>query len=286
MNPFAGKVAVVTGAGSGIGAALADELSRRGARLALSDVNETAVRGVAAELAGRGTPVHVSALDVADRDAVERYAAEVAADYGVVHQLYNNAGIAGIADTVLDTSYAEFERIINVNLWGVIHGTKAFLPHLIDSGDGHLVNVSSLNGYMAQPGLSSYCTTKFAVRGFTESVRCDLMAAGHPVGVTVVHPGGVKTNIVTAAFDEVQRAGTAGQRDREVLERYNDTLLTMPPARAARIILDGVAAKKPRVLVGNDARAVDILVRLLPGSYPKLVNRFFGKVLPAALTPR
>src|SRR6476469_7426535 len=168
MSSVRGKVAVVTGAGSGIGRALASELAARGARLALSDVDEAGLAETAELASAAGADVHTQRVDVSDRAAVEAYASTVAAHFGVVHQIYNNAGIA-FARPLLETTYEDYDRVLGVNLWGVIHGTKAFLPHLVESGDGHVVNVSSLNGYMAQDRMSHYCTSKFAVRGFTEA---------------------------------------------------------------------------------------------------------------------
>jgi NAD(P)-dependent dehydrogenase (short-subunit alcohol dehydrogenase family) len=273
MSGFSGKVCAVTGAGSGIGRALALELARRGARPALADVDGASLAETARLLGG--TEAHLATVDVGDREAVHAWAEETAAHHGgVVHQLYNNAGIA-FSRSVEESDYSDYERVFAVNLWGVIHGTKAFLPHLVASGDGHLVNVSSLNGYMAQPGLTHYCTTKFAVRGFTEAVRADMLAAGHRVGVTSVHPGGIRTNIADAAMASAKLLGLphtdADERRRQL---YNEKLLRMDPAQAARIILDGVERGRPRVLVGHDARVVDAMVRLLPGSYPKLVARF------------
>jgi short-subunit dehydrogenase len=203
---------------------------------------------------------------------MQTYASSVAAHYGVVHQIYNNAGVAGGAAPVIDCDYDTYERIVAINLWGVIHGTKEFLPYLIESGDGHVVNISSLNGIMAQASMSAYCTTKFAVRGFTESLRAEMLSAGHPVHVTLVHPGGIKTNIATAAITEAERAGkeiTEDQRQRA--EAYNKKLLKMSPERAARIILAGVQANRSRVLVGRDAKGVDVLVRLAPRYYSRLV---------------
>ncbi|WP_299565097.1 SDR family oxidoreductase [uncultured Mycolicibacterium sp.] len=289
MSSFTDKVAVVTGAASGIGAALAVELAERGTRLAVSDVDEVGLQATADAARRRGVAVHTARLDVADRDAVTAYADAVREHYGVVHQLYNNAGIALDSGSVLAAEHAGYERILGVNLWGVIHGTKAFLPHLIASGDGHLVNISSINGIFAQSCSSGYCTTKFAVRGFTESVRVDMLAAGHPVRVTVVHPGGVRTNIANAALSNAAAVGaTPTARDRRRVEIYNTKLLRMPPQRAARIILDGVAAGRPRVLVGADAKLLDLLVRLMPGTAPRfaawLDRRTFGPVtddLPA-----
>ncbi len=271
MSAVRGKVCAVTGAGSGIGRALALGLARRGARLALCDVDEAGLAATAEQARAGGAPdVHTQRLDVSDREAVEAWAAAVVAHFGVAHQIYNNAGIAH-SHTVLESDYVEYDRVLGVNLWGVIHGTKAFLPHLIASGDGHVVNVSSLNGYLAQNEMSHYCTSKFAVRGFTETLRVEMLAAGHRVGVTVVHPGGIKTNIATAALDSARTFGmevTQEHEDRRKL--YNEKLLKMDPAQAAEIVIAGVEAGKSRVLVGNDARAVDVLVRLLPARYPKV----------------
>jgi NAD(P)-dependent dehydrogenase (short-subunit alcohol dehydrogenase family) len=270
VSAVAGKVCVVTGAGSGIGRALAIELAGRGARLAVSDVDTTGLEETVALL---GDDVHAQRLDVSDRNAVEAYATAVAAEFGVVHQIYNNAGVAH-SRPVVDSSYAEYERVLDVNLWGVIHGTKAFLAHLIASGAGHVVNVSSLNGYLAQPDMTHYCTSKFAVRGFTESLRAEMLAAGHPVGVTVVHPGGIKTNIATRALQAAKAEGLPVTAEDEARKRfYEEKLLRMPAAKAALIIVDGVEADRFRVRVGNDAKFVDRLVRLLPSGHAKLVLR-------------
>jgi NAD(P)-dependent dehydrogenase (short-subunit alcohol dehydrogenase family) len=274
MSSVHGKVAVVTGAGSGIGRALAFELAKRGARLALSDIDELGLSETADRAKALGAEVHTARLDVGDRAAVLAYAEEVAGHFGVVHQVYNNAGISGGGRTVLDSEWEVYDRVLRVNLFGVIHGTKAFLPHLLASGDGHVVNVSSLNGYLAQPSLSAYCTSKFGVRGFTETLRGEVLAAGHPVQVSVVHPGGVKTNIANASLREAEELGlevTEEQRAR--LRTYNEKLLRMPAEEAATIIVDGVEAGRPRILVGNDAKAIDRLVRFLPRLYPRLLVR-------------
>jgi short-subunit dehydrogenase len=273
MSSVRGKVAVVTGAGSGIGRQLALDLAERGARLALSDVDERGLGETADRAGALGAEVHTARLDVSDRAAVEAYATAVAAHSGVVHQVYNNAGVAG-GGTVLDSEWAEYERILSINLFGVIHGTKAFLPHLVASGDGHVVNVSSLNGIMGQGRMTAYCASKFGVRGFTESLRAELLAAGHPVQVTVVHPGGVRTNIANAAFEHARTRGIETTPADEARRRvYEEKLLRMPPEQAARIVVDAVEAGKPRVLVGNDAKAVDLLVRLAPRLYPVLAAR-------------
>jgi NAD(P)-dependent dehydrogenase (short-subunit alcohol dehydrogenase family) len=281
MSVVRGKVAVVTGAGSGIGRALAIELASRGARLALSDVNEAALAETVSALSRiGGAAVYAAPLDVGDRASVRAYAASVLEHYGVAHQLYNNAGIAGFGP-ILETTYEDYERVLRVNLWGVIHGTKEFLPHLVASEDGHLVNISSLNGFMGQAGLSAYCASKFAVRGFTESVRVEMMLAGHRMRVSVVHPGGVKTNIASAALSAAaalrpERAAREAKRAKV----YNEKLFKTSAEQAAKTIVNGVESNKERILVGSDATMADVAVRLLPSIYPRLAaaweRRMFG----------
>ena len=273
MSKVRDKVCVVTGAGSGIGRELALGLARRGARaVAISDINDTGLAETAqlieAELPG--VAVHDAHLDVSDREAFIAYAETIATEFGVVHQVYNNAGIAS-GKTVLDASFLVYDKVIGINLFGVIHGTKVFLPHLIASGDGHVTNISSLNGYMAQDELSAYCATKFGVRGFTEALRIEMLRDKLPVKVTVVHPGGVKTNIASAGLQHAEALGyEVTDHERRRVQAYNDKLLRMPPAEAARIILDGVERDKARVLVGNDARLVDLIVRSFPVSYTRV----------------
>lgn len=274
MTSFLGKVAVVTGAGSGIGRALALGLARRGAHLALCDVDEVGVASTAERCGVLGVEVHTHHLDVSDRAAVLAYVEVVRARYDQVHQVYNNAGIGGAAGTVLESDWDAYARVLEVNLTGVINVTKAFLPALLASGDGHVVNISSLNGFLAQAEGSAYCASKFGVRGFSEALRAELKLARAPVEVSVVHPGGVRTNIATAALQEGEARGvepTARQRARA--RGYNERLLTMPPAKAADIILRGVAAKRARILVGRDAWVSDVLVRLVPSAAPVLASR-------------
>lgn len=233
---------------------------------------------------GGSTDTHAAALDVSDREAFAGYASEVAAHFGQVHQVYNNAGIADNGP-VTDFDYDRYERIMNVNFWGVINGTKEFLPHLIASGDGHIINVSSLNGIMAQEGLSAYCSSKFAVRGFTESIAFDLKAEGHPVRTTVVHPGGIRTGIADSALKWARETGQEVTAEHEERTRfYNEKLLKMDPGRAAEIVVDGVESNNPRVLVGNDAKLIDALVRLMPRRWPAafgLLQKRFEKELEA-----
>jgi NAD(P)-dependent dehydrogenase (short-subunit alcohol dehydrogenase family) len=272
LSAFAGKVAVITGAGSGIGRALALELARRGARLAVSDIDEQGLAETGRALELLGAEVHSQRLDVSDRQAIHEYAGVVAGHFGIVHQVYNNAGVA-LSRAVTEADYSVYEHVLSVNLWGVIHGTKAFLPHLIASGGGQVVNISSLNGYFAEGGLSAYCTSKFAVRGFTESLRSELLRGHQPVKVTCVHPGGIKTDIANNAMAEAQRRGwQVTDADRARLKIYNEKLLRMDPAQAATIILDGVQRGRARIRVGNDAVLLDLLVRSLPASYPRVAS--------------
>lgn len=198
MSEFAGKVAVITGAGSGIGRALALELARRGARLALSDVDTVGLEETARRARDLGAEVKADHLDVTQREAVLDYADAVAAHFGQVNQIYNNAGIAYHGEFER-SEFKDIERIMDVDFWGVVNGTKAFLPHVVASGDGHIVNVSSLFGLLSIPGQSAYNSAKFAVRGFTESLRQEMLIAGHPVKVSCVHPGGIKTAIARNA---------------------------------------------------------------------------------------
>jgi NAD(P)-dependent dehydrogenase (short-subunit alcohol dehydrogenase family) len=271
MSLIAGKVVAITGAGSGIGRAVAIELARRGARgAAISDVDETGLAETERQLEPFGAEVLSTAVDVSERAAVEAWAAAVAERFGIVHQIYNNAGIAS-GHTILESQWAEYEKVIAINLWGVIYGTKAFLPHVIASRDGHVINTSSLNGYFAQTKLSAYVTTKFAVRGFTETLRAEMLSARAPVQVSVVHPGGVKTAIASNALERAAEIGIEPtEADRKRAATYNAKLLKMDPAQAARIICDGVEKNRPRIRVGNDAKAVDLLVRLFPSAYPRL----------------
>ncbi|MEU8900637.1 SDR family NAD(P)-dependent oxidoreductase [Nocardia sp. NPDC048505] len=271
MSEFVGKTAVVTGAGSGIGQALARQLAASGARLALSDIDEVGLAATVQQVRDLGGEVRAETLDVRDRAAVTAYADRVAAQFGAVHLVINNAGISFTGE-VLDTEFADLERVLAVNFWGVAHGSKAFLPHLIASGDGHLVNISSVFGLVAFPGQSAYSAAKFAVRGYTEALRMELRAAGHPVRVTCVCPGGVKTAIV-------RNSDAAAGIDVDVLAAAFDRDPGVSPVAAARTILAGVRAGRARVLVGKDAWLLDLIQRVLGSGYQRVVGPEGGKLL-------
>lgn len=272
MSGFRGKVAAITGAGSGIGRALALELAARGARLALADWDEDGLRESESLLEARGAEVVASRVDVSDRVSVAEFATQTAQRFGSVHQIYNNAGISGNGRTILDNDYAAIERVLAVNLWGVIHGTREFLPHLIASRDGHVINTSSAYGIAASPHDGPYSASKFAVRGFTEALRCEMLLAHHPVAVTVVHPAGVRTKIARSAWrtEDVTQFSEEEKRRADV---YEQKLLTADPSDVARQILAGVEKRRGRVLVAG-AQGIDRLVRLLPEQYPKFVVQF------------
>src|ERR1700731_1909248 len=232
MEGFAGKVAVVTGAGSGVGQALAIELGRSGAKLAISDVDAEGLAQTEEQLKAIGAPVKTDRLDVTEREAFLAYAEAVNEHFGKVNQIYNNAGIAFTGDIEV-SQFKDIERVMDVDYWGVVNGTKAFLPHLIASGDGHVINVSSVFGLFSVPGQAAYNAAKFAVRGFTEALRQEMMAAGHPGKVTTVHPGGIKTNIAR------NMTAVEGLEVSELAQAF-DKLARTSPQKAARIILDGV----------------------------------------------
>lgn len=273
MKTLDGKVVVITGAGSGIGRALAVEGGRRGARVAVSDIDPDGLAETV-RLLGKtlAREVRADQLDVADRQAFAAYAGEVAEHFGRVDAVVNNAGVSH-SGPVTELEYADFDWIMGINFWGVVHGTQEFLPHLIASGDGHLVNISSLFGLVSMPGQATYNAAKYAVRGYTEAVREDMLVAGHPVTVTCVHPGGIKTGIA--------RNGrvTRGQDKDRLVATFDEKLATMSPERAAAIIVSGMLAGKARVLVGLDAHAVHTIGKVLGSRYQDLFARLSTRVV-------
>jgi NADP-dependent 3-hydroxy acid dehydrogenase YdfG len=273
MQGFAGKVAVVTGAGSGIGQALAIRLGRSGASLAISDVDTDGLAVTEQRLQSLGVPVRADRLDVTERERFLLYADQIRDHFGKVNQIYNNAGI-GFSGDIDITPFKDIERVMDVDYWGVVNGTKAFLPHLIASGDGHVINISSIFGLFSMPGQAGYNSAKFAVRGFTEALRMEMILAKHPVKVTTVHPGGIKTAIARnmTAAEGVDQASMA--------RMFDTKLARTSPEKAAQIILDGVARNKAKVLVGTDAAIADIFVRVTGSGYQRVLTALSSRFLP------
>ena len=271
MKSFESKVAAITGAASGIGRELAIELARRKCHVAVSDINEDGLQQTVDQARPFGVRVTSHTVDVADREAVYAWANQVTSDHGQVNLIFNNAGVA-LGSTVEKMSYEDFEWLMGINFWGVVHGTKAFLPHLKASGEGHVINVSSVFGLAGIPSQSAYNSAKFAVRGFTESLRQELEIMECGVSATSVHPGGIKTGIARSSrMDSSVR--DLGIDDTTAKEKFEKGFITAPD-KAARVILAGVRANKRRVLIGPDARVYDWMVRLLPSGYQSIAKRY------------
>ena len=278
MTAIPGSAAAITGAASGIGRALALELAARGCDLALADRDEAGLQTLAAEIAkAHPRKVTVHTVDVGMPQEIEAFAQAAIAAHPVLNIVINNAGVAlmGMFDEV---DQAQMEWLFNINFWGVVHGTRAFLPHLSKKPEAHIVNLSSIFGIIAPPGQTAYAAAKFAVRGFSESLRHELAMANSPVRLSVVHPGGVATSIArnsrpgTGMTDNVRRA--------QSIERFDAVAKTTPAAAALRIIA-GIEKNQPRILIGNDARYMDLLQRFRPGTYWAVLARKIEKMAKA-----
>jgi len=269
MKDFKNKVAAITGAGSGIGQQLAVLLAKSGCHLSLSDVNEQGLANTVELTKGTGVTVTTAKVDVANREQMAAWAQQTAQDHGKVNLIFNNAGVA-LGSTVEGMSYSDLEWLMGINFWGVVYGTKEFLPLIKATRDGHIINISSLFGLTAQPTQSAYNASKFAVRGFTEALRQELDMENCGVSVTCVHPGGIRTNIAKAARmnDSIKSIGM----DPEKSIKQFDKLLRCPPEVAAQTILNAVLNNDRRVLIGNDAKVLDVIQRILPTGYQKLVK--------------
>jgi NAD(P)-dependent dehydrogenase (short-subunit alcohol dehydrogenase family) len=267
VNQLRGGVAVITGAASGIGRALALELAAEGMMLALADCDAAGLAETVQLVGGAAAAASQHVVDVADEAAVNAFALDVLRIHGSVDVVVNNAGVS-IFGSVLELSTDEIGWLMGVNFWGVVHGTKAFLPVLLSRPQGCLVNISSIFGIWGPPGQAAYAASKFAVRGFSESLRGEL--AGTNVRVVTVHPGGVKTAIarnarVAAAADPSKAAA--------LTTRFEQQFLTMPPQMLAARIVDAVKHGRERVVAGDDARRIDALIRLFPVRAPRWLNR-------------
>lgn len=271
MKSFQGKVAVITGAGSGIGRELALQLAAQGTSLALCDVDESGLGETATLAQENPTTVRTYLADVADRQRMVDLAAAIIADLGQVDILINNAGVT-LRPLYFDhISDEQFDWLLGINMWGIYNGIRAFLPHLRQRPEAAIVNMSSLAGLLGLMGYAPYSMSKFAVRGLSEALQMELV--GTNITVTVVHPGGVKTNIMRNA------AGFTAEADRqEANKMFLQGALTTPQS-AARQVLKALQKKKYRVIIGQDAKIVNFIRWLLPNRFPKALQPFFSRMM-------
>jgi NAD(P)-dependent dehydrogenase (short-subunit alcohol dehydrogenase family) len=264
LNNLEGKVVVITGAGSGMGRELARQAAGQGALLAIADWNADGLAETVELVKALGAEVRSDVVDVSDRAAVAQWALDVVGQFGRVNLVVNNAGVSMTGDFE-DMTYEEFDWIVGVNFDGVVNGTKEFLPHLIASGNGALVNISSLFGLISMPGQTAYNATKYAVRGFTEALREEMLVNKHPVTVTSVHPGGIKTGIARNGRT------TTGEDHAKLSALFDQKLARMPADKAASIILKGALSGKARVLVGIDAHLMHHFAKIVGSRYQDVV---------------
>jgi short-subunit dehydrogenase len=278
MTAIRGAAAAVTGAANGIGRALALELAARGCDLALADRDEAGLQTLAAEISGRHTQnVTLHRVDVSEPSQIEDFARAAMSAHPGLGIVVNNAGVA-LMGQFSEIDQAQMEWLMNINFWGVVRTTRAFLPHLAQQREAHIVNLSSIFGIVAPPGQTAYAAAKFAVRGFSESLRHELQMAGSAIRLSVVHPGGVATNI--ARNSRTGSGMTDNARRVQAIERFEAVAKTTPHAAALRII-QGIAKNEPRILIGNDARFLDLLQRFRPASYWKVLARRIEKAAKA-----
>ena len=270
MTAIRGAAAAVTGAASGIGRALALELAARGCDLALADRDDAGLATLAAEIA-RSYPqkVTVHGVDVGEPRQIKEFAQAAIADHPGLNIVINNAGVA-LMGQFNEIDQAQMDWLMNINFWGVVHGTRAFLPHLGGQREAHIVNLSSIFGIIAPPGQTAYAAAKFAVRGFSEALRHELALAASPVRLSVVHPGGVATNI--ARNSRTGSGMTDNARRAQSIERFDAVAKTTPKDAALRII-KGIEKNQPRILIGNDARMMDLVQRFCPATYWAVLTR-------------
>ncbi len=270
MREFNGKVAVITGAGSGIGRGLATVLARNGARLAISDIDIEGLEETAKLIRSSHPDIDLRTykLDVSSREAVFAHADQVRADFGTAHMIFNNAGVTLVAK-IENMTIEELEWLLGINLWGVIYGTKAFLPMMLEQNEGHIINISSVFGFVTVPTQAAYHISKFAVRGFTECLSRELaMDKECNVYATCVHPGGIDTNIARAA----RFGDNVGDYENKLAEDTQSALIT-PPEELAEAILKGVRKRKRRVVAGSSAKLVELISRLFPTSYGRVLDK-------------
>ena len=279
MTAIRGAAAALTGAASGIGRALALELAARGCDLALADRDEAGLRTVAAEIGKtHSRKVTLHRVDVGEASEIEAFAQAAVASHPGLNIVVNNAGVA-LLGQFHEVDQAQMDWLMNINFWGVVHSTRAFLPQLSRQREAHIVNLSSIFGIIAPPGQTAYAAAKFAVRGFSESLRHELQMAASPVKLSVVHPGGVATSIVRNS--RTGAGATDNERRAQAIERFDSVAKTTPTAAALRII-KGIENNEPRILIGNDARFMDLLQRFRPASYWPVLARRIEKAMAKA----
>jgi short-subunit dehydrogenase len=277
MTAIRGAAAAVTGAASGIGRALALEFAARGCDLALADRDEAGLQSVAAEIKAHSRKVTVHRVDVGEPKQIEAFAQAAISGHPGLNIVVNNAGVA-LLGQFNEIDQAQMDWLMNINFWGVVHSTRAFLPHLARQSEAHIVNLSSIFGIVAPPGQTAYAAAKFAVRGFSESLRHELQMAKSPIRLSVVHPGGVATNIARNSRTGVGMTDNA--RRAQSIERFDKIAKTTPAAAALRII-KGIEKNAPRILIGSDARFMDLLQRFRPGTYWAVLARRIEKAVNA-----
>lgn len=276
MKTLSNRVVAITGAASGIGRALALRFAQEGSKLAISDIDSERLDETLDLVHQAGChEVMRTTLDVADREGIYAWKDEILEHFGEVHIIINNAGVS-LRATVEDMTYEDFEWVMNINFWGVVSGTRAFLPHLKEVDEAHIVNVSSVFGIIGVPTQSAYNAAKFAVRGFTESLREEMLAEKTNVGVSCVHPGGIKTNIVRNGRI---REMSSFKDHIDLAEQFETEMARTTAEDAADTIVDGMLAGKPRILIGADAHIIDSVARLLPAGYQKLLVKIYEKNL-------
>jgi short-subunit dehydrogenase len=279
MTQINGSAAAVTGAASGIGRALALELAARGCDLALADRDEAGLQSVATEIASAHLrKVSTHRVDVGEPAQIAEFAAAASAAHPKLNIVINNAGVA-LLGQFGEIEQAQMDWLFNINFWGTVHGTRAFLPILSKQPEAHIVNLSSIFGIIAPPGQTAYCAAKFAVRGFSESLRHELAMANSPVRLSVVHPGGVATNI--ARNSRTGTGVTDNARRAQSIDRFDAVAKTTPTAAAQRIVL-GIEKNQPRILIGNDAWFMDLLQRFRPATYWAPLAKRLEKAMNAA----
>jgi len=273
MTAIRGAAVAVTGASGGIGRALALELAARGADLALADRDEAGLKAVAAEI-GTRQKVTTHRVDVGEPAEIAAFAQAAIAGHPSLNIVINNAGVA-LLGQFSEIDQSQMDWLMNINFWGVVHSTRAFLPHLATRAEAHIVNLSSIFGIIGPPGQTAYAASKFAVRGFSESLRLELQMAKSPVRLSVVHPGGVATNI--ARNSRTGSGVSDNARRSQAIERFDRVAKTTPQAAALRII-EGIEKNQPRILIGSDARMMDLLQRFRPATYWAVLARRIEKM--------